>query len=96
MAKMPGAKEFCTREPHFDGEEVFDSQKRKIGIPLGFEHKSHKPDQVNFSYPRVRTRSIATKGASCSLNDILEEPFPNLLEHPIPIVNSRMIHVTAI
>jgi hypothetical protein len=25
MAKMLGAKEFCTREPHFEGEEVFGS-----------------------------------------------------------------------
>jgi hypothetical protein len=25
MAKMHGAEEFCTREPHFEGEEVFGS-----------------------------------------------------------------------
>jgi hypothetical protein len=25
MTKMPGAKEFCTREPYFEGEEVFGS-----------------------------------------------------------------------
>jgi hypothetical protein len=34
-AKMAGIEEFCTREPHFEGEEVFGSQKRKAYIPLG-------------------------------------------------------------
>ena len=26
-------------------------------MPLGCEHDSHRPDKVNFSRPRVRTRS---------------------------------------
>jgi hypothetical protein len=34
MAKMPGAKEFCTWEPYFEGEEVFGSQKCKVDISL--------------------------------------------------------------
>jgi hypothetical protein len=50
-AKMPGAEEFCTREPYFEGDEVFGSQKRKADIPLRSEYESHKPDQVNFSRP---------------------------------------------
>jgi hypothetical protein len=25
VAKIPGAAEFCTREPYFEGEEVFGS-----------------------------------------------------------------------
>jgi hypothetical protein len=44
MAKMLGIEEFCTREPHFEGEEVFGSQKRKADLPLGSEHESHRPD----------------------------------------------------
>jgi hypothetical protein len=71
-AKMPGAEEFCTREPYFEGDEVFGSQKRKADIPLGSEHESHRPDRANFSRPRVRTRSTAATGASCSLSDIPE------------------------
>jgi hypothetical protein len=51
MAKMHGAKEFCTQEPYFEGDEVFGSQKRKADIPLRSEYESHKPDQVNFSRP---------------------------------------------
>jgi hypothetical protein len=95
-AKMPRVEEFCTREPHFEGEEVFGSQKRKVDIPLGFEHESHRPDRVNFSRPQVRTRSTAPAGASCSLSDIPEEPSTDLQEHPIPNVNSRTTHVIAI
>jgi hypothetical protein len=96
MAKMPGIEEFCTREPHFEGEEVFGSQKRKVDIPLGSEHESHRPDRVNFSRPQVRIRSTAAAGASCSLSDIPEEPSTDLQEHPIPNVNSKTTHVTTI
>jgi hypothetical protein len=78
MAKMHGAEEFCTRKPYFEGEEVFSSQKHKADISLRSEHESYKPDQVNFSHLRVRTRSTVAVGASCSLNDIPEEPSPNL------------------
>jgi hypothetical protein len=107
IAKIPGAAEFCTREPHFEGEEVFGSQKRKADVPLGSEHESHWPDKVNFSHPRVRTRSTTAKEASCSLNIILEEFSPDLQDgHTIapdaptelvtPINISRAPHVTAI
>jgi hypothetical protein len=96
MVEMPGAEEFCTREPHFEGEKVFGSQKRNADIPLGSEHESHRPDRVNFSRPRVMTRSTTTAGASCSLSDIPEEPSTDLQEHPIPNVNNRTTHVTAI
>jgi hypothetical protein len=57
MAKLPGAELFCTRAPHMAGEEVFGSQKRKADVPLGFEGESHRPDKVNFSRPRIATRS---------------------------------------
>jgi hypothetical protein len=50
VAKMLGAAEFCTREPHFEGEEVFGSQKRKVDVPVGSEHESHRPDKINFSH----------------------------------------------
>ena len=93
---MLGIEEFCTQEPHFEGEEVFGSQKCKVDISLGSKHESHRPDRMNFSRPLISTRSFGARGASCSLNDILEELSPNLQEHPIPIDNSRVTHVTAI
>jgi hypothetical protein len=95
-AKMPGVEEFYTWKPQFEDEEVFGSQKRKADIPLGSEHESHRPDHVNFFRPLVRTRSTAAAGASCNLSDIPEESSTDLQEHPIPNVNSRTTHVTAI
>jgi hypothetical protein len=50
IAKMLGEDEFYTQEPHFEGEEVFGSQKRKADVPLGSEHESHRLDKVNFSF----------------------------------------------
>jgi hypothetical protein len=36
---------------------VFGSQKHKLDMPLGDKQKSHKPNRVNFTCPRVETRS---------------------------------------
>jgi hypothetical protein len=78
MAKLPGAELFCTRAPHMAGEEVFGSQKRKADVPLGFEGESHWPDKVNFSRPRIATRSSRANHATCSLPDVVEEVSPEL------------------
>jgi hypothetical protein len=78
MAKLPGVELFCTREPHLASEEVFGSQKWKADIPLGFEGESHRPDKVNFSHPRIATRSNRTNHASCNLSDVVEELSPEL------------------
>ena len=53
MAKLLGAEIFCTLAPHMAGEEVFGSQKQKVDVPVGFEGKSHRPDKINFSRPRI-------------------------------------------
>jgi hypothetical protein len=55
---LPGAVDVATRVPHLEGEEVFGSSKRKLDLPIGSEGDSHRPDKVNFSQPRVMTRSI--------------------------------------
>jgi hypothetical protein len=78
MAKLPGAEFFCTGAPHMAGEEVFGSQKRKADVAFGFEGESHRPDKVNFSCPRIATRSSRAKHASCSLPDVMEELSPEL------------------
>jgi hypothetical protein len=57
---------------------VFGSQKRKVDIPLNFEHKSYRHDKVKFSRPRVNRRSTRARGGNCSLNDVLEELSPDL------------------
>jgi hypothetical protein len=84
MAKLPGAKLFCTRAPHMAGEEVFGSQKRKADVLLGFEGESHWPDKVNFSRSRIATRSSRANHASCSLPDVVEEVSPELQEDQAP------------
>jgi hypothetical protein len=84
MAKLPGAELFCTHAPHMAGEEVFGSQKRKADVPLGFEGESHRPDEVNFSRPRIATRSSRANHASCSLPDVVEEVSPELQEDQAP------------
>jgi hypothetical protein len=62
------------------GEEVFGSQKRKADVPLGFQGESHRPDKVNFSRPRIVTRSSRANHTSCSLSDVVEELSPELQE----------------
>jgi hypothetical protein len=84
MAKLPGAELFCTRAPHMVGEEVFGSQKRKADVPLGFEGESHRPDKVNFSHPRIATRSSRANHGSCSLPDVVKEVSPDLREDQAP------------
>jgi hypothetical protein len=84
MAKLPGAELFCTHEPHMAGEEVFGCQKRKADVPLSFEGESHQPDKVNFSHPRIATRSSRANHASCSLSKVVEELSPELQEDQTP------------
>jgi hypothetical protein len=73
MAKVLGTELFCTHALHMVGEEVFGSQKRKTDVPLGFEGESHRTDKVNFSRPRIATRSSRANHASCSLPNVVEE-----------------------
>jgi hypothetical protein len=73
-----------TCEPHLAGEEVFSSQKQKVDVPLGFEGESHRPDKVNFSRPRIATRSSRANHASCSLPNVVEELSPELQEDQAP------------
>ena len=77
ISNIRGVQDFVTREPHLEGEEVFGSQKRKADMPLGCEHDSHRPDKVNFSRPRIRTRS-AVASTSTPAAAVIEEgiPFP--------------------
>ena len=73
MAKLLGAKLFCTCELYLVGEKVFGSQKQKAYIPLDFEGKSHQPDKMNFSCPQIATKSNRANHVSCSLSNMVEE-----------------------
>ena len=68
---MPWANEFCTRDPHHEGVEVFGSQKRKLDTSIGADEDFHRPNTVNFSRPcppKWVTRSHTT-----TLPTIVEE-----------------------
>ena len=106
ISNIQVVQDFVTREPHLEREEVFGSQKRKADMPLGCEQDSHRPDKVNFSRPRVRTRS-AVAGTSTAATapsdddisfradvDVMETvPSGEHLERP---QNRHPLHVTGI
>ena len=99
---MPGAKEFCSREPHFKGEEVFGSMKRKFDLPPGSEHDSQRPDKVNFSRPRVELRSSKTCSSAQACKDDPPKPsdadfqLPRTKKEVTPRVVPKVTHVTAV
>ena len=99
---MTGAEEFCSREPHFKGEEVFGSMKRKFDLPPGSEHDSHRPDKVNFSRPRVELRSSKTCSSAQACKDDPPEPsdadiqLPRTEKEVTPRVVPKVTHVTAV
>ena len=76
---LPGAEGVGTRVPHLEGEEIFGSTKRKLDVPIGDAGDSHRPDKINFSQPRVRTRSNTS--ASQSSGDKGKEPQANASGH---------------
>jgi hypothetical protein len=56
LLDMPGGEEFCTRDPHLEGAEVFGSQKQRPDTPIGDDDETHRPNTVNFSRPRPGKR----------------------------------------
>lgn len=54
---LPGAESIGTQIPHLEGEEIFGSRKRKFDELVGDVEDSHRSDKVNFSQPRVCSRS---------------------------------------
>ena len=75
---LPGAADVASRIPHLEGEEVFGSSKRKLDLPIGSDGDSHRPDKVNFSQPRVQTRSTRLPTVASTEAAVL----PNLAQVP--------------
>ena len=57
LNSLLGAEGVGSKIPHLEGKETFGSTKRKLDVPIGDVGDSHRPDKINFSQPRVRTRS---------------------------------------
>jgi hypothetical protein len=84
MLNMPGADEFCTRDPHMPGEEVFGTLKRKPDLPLGAEEESHRPDRVNYSHPRNSSRQVRACTSHLPVIDEEDRSVPNEVIPSIP------------
>lgn len=74
VEKLAVAEEICTRSPHYEGAEVFGSQKRKADQLIGDDDESHRPDLVNFSRPRATQR--ITRSRAARLSTITEDSSP--------------------
>jgi hypothetical protein len=78
LLDMPGGEEFCTHDPHLEGAEMFGSQKRRPDTPIGDDGETHRPDTVNFSWPRPGKR--VTRSQPETLPTIIEEFSPSVQE----------------
>src|SRR5450759_2063919 len=58
---LPGHEVWCTKPRGLEGAEIFGSTKRKLDLPPGSDHDSHRQDKVNFSIPRMSTRSTKAR-----------------------------------
>ena len=75
---MLGAEDFCTREPHLEGAEVFGSQKRKPDTPIGTDSETHHPNTINFSCLHLGKR--VTRFGAATLPTVIEEVSPSVQE----------------
>jgi hypothetical protein len=80
LNQLPEVEVATTRIPHLEGEEIFGSTKRKLDLPPGNDGDSHRPDKVNFSQPRVQTRSRTahTKVAGASVAGVDNDELPHV------------------
>ena len=69
LANMPGADDFCIRDPHLEGEEVFISLKQKSALPSGSEFDSHRPDKISISRPRGKAHRLNPKIVDLTAED---------------------------
>ena len=92
---MPRADDFCTRDPHHEGAEVFGSQKRKPDTPFGADDETHRPDTISFSRPPPLKR--VTRARAATLPTIPEEVEPCMERiQPLPPVGTDIRRITAV
>ena len=106
METMPEGKEWCTRTPHFEGEEVFGSIARKLNLPLGSQFDSHRPEMMNFSRPKVQRTTKKGRGESApvaiDLSSLSSPTSSNGIQIMCPppststIVGVQVKHVTSV
>ena len=95
LLDMLGGEEFCTRNPHLEGAEVFGSQKRRLDTPIGDDGETHRPDNVKLSRPRPGKR--VTQSQPVTLPTIIEESSPCVQKVQVPSPAGLGFHrVTAV
>ena len=95
LFSMPGADDFCTRDPHHEGVEVFGSQKRKPDILIRADNESHRPDTINFSRPHPLKR--VTRARAANLPTIAEVVKPCTKQiQPLPPVGTDICRIIAV
>ena len=56
MNSYPGAEDLLTKRGGLEGAKIFGSMKRKLDLPPGSSHDSHRSHTVNYSIPHDGTR----------------------------------------
>ena len=64
----PGAEDVLTKTRGFEGAEIFGSTKRKLDLPPGSSHNSHRLDTMNYSIPCDSTKSTTNSIEETLLN----------------------------
>ena len=92
---MPGADDFCTWDPHYEGAEVFGSQKQKPNTPIRADDETHRPDTISFSQPHLLKR--VNRARAATLPTIPEEVEPCMERiQPLPPVGTNIRCITAV
>ena len=92
---MPGADDFCIRDPHHEGAEVFGSQKRKPDISIGVDDETHRPNTISFS--RSHPLKRVTRARAATLSTIAEEVEPCTEQiQALPPIGTDIRRITAV
>ena len=92
---MPEVDDFCTRDPHHEGAEVFGSQKQKPDTPIKADDETHRPDIINFSWPHPLKR--VTRVRAAILPTIVEEVEPCTEQiQPLPPIGTDVRRITGV
>jgi hypothetical protein len=80
LNQLPEMEVATTRIPHLEGKEIFGSTKRKLDLLPGDDGDFHRPDKINFSQPRVQTRSRTahTEVAGASMASADKDELPHV------------------
>ena len=86
VSSFPGAEDLLTKPKGLEGAEIFGSAKRKLNVPPGSSQDSHRSDTVNYSIPRMNTRSTRAR-----VEEALSDPTLGV-QHTTSILETHCDH----